>query len=241
MPTAWDIPAALPKKKATTLASTIPDYFGTTPEGTAAGSVARLAKTPGADPAIFQQFVDATRLHDTIDASTAPFLAALSATNPKLAAANAQEVGNIDSIYSPDGYQSVLQSIRDTRKKAVAGINAQLIANLRRTLGLNRVGSSGMVGGGLGSYLAQVAAAESGKLQANEAYDAAGQERADALALLAARQSAQGQRQTLTDALLQRLLIPVDVSSKVGATYSDALTRALQQIQLNSFQGVGTH
>lgn len=241
MATAWTIPSQLPKKKPTDLTTEVPDYFGTTPSGSPAGTVARLPKTPGADPAIFQQFADVAQLHETIDASTAPFFAALSATQPVLGKATQQEVGNIDAIYDPAGYQQVLQTIRANRKSALADVQSRILDNLRRTLGLGRTGAGGVVGGGLSGYLAQIAAAEAGKLQANEAYDAAGQERADALALLAARQSAQGQRQTLTDALLQRLLIPVDVSSKVGATYSDALTRALQQIQLNSFQGVGTH
>jgi len=238
MPTAaWTIPAKLPKKPV--LSTEMPDFFGTTAPGGPAGTPARIAKTPGADPLVFEQFDQVSRLGDTIDATTAPFFAALTATQPALAAATGQETANLDAVYSPNGYQATLQAIRDARKKAFAGLNQQMLADLRRTLGLGRIGAGGAVGGGLSSLLARIAAAESGKLRAQEAVDAATQERADTGALATMRAASQGQRQTLTDALLSRLLTPIDVEAKAGSTYSDALTRALQQIQINSYMGLG--
>lgn len=237
MATAWTIPSKLPKPKP--LSAEMPDFFGTTAPGTAAGTVARLAKTPGADPLVFQQFADVGKLHDTIDVTTAPFFDALTRTQPGLEAAAGQEIGNIDAIFNPNGYQATLQAIRDSRQKAFAGLNTKLLEDLRRTLGYNRVGSGGLAGSGMSSVLARIAAAEAGKLRAQEAVDAAGQERADTGTLATMRAASQGQRQALMDALLSRLLTPVDVQAKVGSTYADALTRALQQIQSNSFMGVG--
>lgn len=238
MPTLWTTPSLTKPKKATDLTA-VPDYFGTTPSGTAAGTVARLPKTPGADEAIFKQFEDVGVLRDTSNEALSSFIKQLGATQGGLTSATGQEVGNLDAVFQPTGYQQVLQTIRQNRANALSKVNQKILDGIRRTLGLGRTGSGGLVGGGLGGYLAQIAASEAGKLQANEAYDAAANERADALALLQARLGAQGQRQTLTDTLLNRLLVPVDVTSKSNANLSDALTRALQQIQLNSFMGVG--
>ncbi len=237
MATAWTIPSKLPKP--TPLSTAMPDFFGTTAPGTAAGTVARLAKTPGADPLVFQQFADVGKLHDTIDITTAPFFEAMTRTQPELAAATGQEVGNIDAIFNPNGYQATLQAIRDSRKKAFAGLNTQLLQDLRRTLGYSRVGSGGLAGSGMSSVLARIAAAEAGKLRAQEAVDATSQERADTGTLATMRAASQGQRQSLTDALLARLLTPIDVQSKAAGTYSNALAQALQQIAANSFTGVG--
>lgn len=234
--TSWSIPT---QKKAAALVSTeVPDYFGTT-TGSAV-ETARAAKIPGADPAIFQQFLDSQRLRDTIGGTTKAYSDSLQKLLPSMSKASDEETAAIGDIYNPNGLQATLQGIRDRRAKAFAGLNDTIRADLTRTMGANRLGSSGFAGSGLNSFMSRIAAAEAGKLRAAEAADAAGQERADTNTLLTARTTASGQRNKILTELLSTLLQPADVEAKGQSTAAQALSQALQLALANSTTGLAT-
>ena len=216
--------------------STIPDYFGTgAPSGTA---ITRLAKIPGADPAVYQQFLDAEELRKKVGQTTGDYFSAFDALQPKFTDAANADLSEIDQVMNPMGYQSVLQGIRQRRAQALGKLDQVVLGDLRRTLSSGQLGSGG--GGGINSYLARIAASEAAKVRANEAFDAAGQERTDTTTLAQMRAAAAGKRSGILDSVLARLLQPADVANKSTSMYGDALSRALQQALLNSMLGVAS-
>ncbi len=236
MATKWTIPTT---SKATTVASTeIPDFFGTNSGG--AFEVARAAKIPGMDPAIYEQATSVQGLRDSLTRGVADYSDALQKLMPTLLKANTEERSAVDSIYSPEGLQATLQGIRDRHTKAMEGVQDVLRSDLTKTLGFHRVGSSGTSGGGLNSFLTKIAAAEAGKLRAQSAADVSAMERADANTLLSARTSAAGQRQSLLTNLLQTILAPSQAEAAANTTGTNALANILQLALANSFSGLST-
>ena len=223
--------------KLKTSASEIPDFFGTTKTPDLA--VARLARIPGADPAIYQQFVDAMGLRDTLQQGTKEYADGIRASQPEADRVAGQDIAELDNLDSPTGYQAALQGTRDRRTKALADLNNILFGDMRRGLGIGRVGGGGSAG--LSSTLARIAASEAGKIRATAAADTANQERTDLAALISARQGALGKRTAVLDQNLQRALLPGEAEAKAGATFSDALSKALLNILQNSFSGVGAN
>lgn len=225
----------LPAAKASTQPGDIPDYFGTATS--APEKVIRLAKVPGADPDILQQFADAQNLHATIASSLGPYFDALRKSQPSVDSLTAGDLAQLNFINDPMGYQAAMANLRARRKTAVTDATTNLLGDLRRSLSMGRIGGGG--GAGLSSYLSRIAAGEAGKLRVNEALDAAGQERSDLGALIAARQGTIGKGQTLIDSALSRLLTPIDATAKAGGLYGNAIQQALQTAILNSLIGVG--
>lgn len=233
----WKLPT-LPAAslKAANDLSAIPDYFGTGgPEGT---KVARAARIPGADPGIYQGFVDAEQLRKTIGSSTSDYFAALSASKPASDQFAESDINELDALFNPMGYQEEFAGIRGRRSNALKNLDQYLFSDMRRALSQGRIGSGGA--GGLSSYLARIAASEAGKIRANEAADSATNERTDLASLLAARQGSVGKRTGILDANLARILSSIDVASKGTGAASDAMTRAIQQALLNSIIGVAS-
>lgn len=234
MATSWTVPTT-PTNKGSTLDTSIPDYFGTMTDGPM--GVARMSKIPGADPLIYQQFQDAQTLRDTIGKTTGTYFDALSKSQGSVDNANAQDMGELDALFNPNGYQAGLSGIRDRRAAALKNLDQILMGDMRRSLSMGRIGSGG---GGLSSYLARMAGSEAAKTRANEAYDSATQQRTDLASLMSARQGAVGKRASLIDTALSRLLSPIDTVSKANATSSNALSQAVQQALLNSLIASGT-
>jgi hypothetical protein len=116
--------------KLKTSAAEIPDFFGTTKTPDLA--VARLARIPGADPAIYQQFVDAMGLRDTLQQGTKEYADGIRASQPEADRVAGQDIAELDSLYSPTGYQAALQGTRDRRTKALADLNNILFGDMRR-------------------------------------------------------------------------------------------------------------
>lgn len=215
--------------------SEIPDFFGTTKTPDLA--VARMARISGADPALYQQFVDAMGLRDTLQSGAKEYGDAIRASQPEATRVATQDMSELDSLFAPTGYQAALQGTRERRTKALDDLNNVLFGDMRRGLGIGRLGSGG--GAGLSSALARIAASEAGKIRANTAADTANQERSDLAALISARQGALGKRSAVLDSNLQRMLMPGKAEAEAGSTFSDALSKALLNILQNSFSGVG--
>jgi hypothetical protein len=232
MATSWStLPAPKAPKKSL---GEIPDYFGT--GGPAGSAVARLARIPGADPAIYQQFMDAEALRENIGQSTGNYFSQLAAKQPRYDAATESDLSEIDAIMNPSGYQQAFQGVRDRRRAALSNLDRVLLGDMRRGLSQGQIGSGG--GGGMNSYLARIAAGEAAKIRAQAEADHSTAERTDLSALMAARQGVSGKRGSIIDTLLSRLLQPVDIEAKANSIYSDTLGRALQQALLNSISGV---
>lgn len=144
----------------------------------------------------------------------------------------AGDIAELDRIFGPTGYESDLGNIRRTRQAAMANLNDTLLGDLKRALSLNSRG--GTAGTGLGSYLSRQAASEAGKIRAQAAVDDATQARADLAALMSARTGSIGRRQSVTDALLSRLLAPADkemgAQSGLNAQLQAALNAALANL-----------
>jgi len=238
MPTPW-LPSPNPTKpkKAGTVDTTIPDYFGRTPQATDVLRPINLPKIPGADPFIWQQFQDAAALRDRLSGDVADFRNLIGTTQPAVADFSRQEISDVDRLFNPTGYEAELAGIRGRRAKAMAGLDDTILADLRRALNLQARG--GTAGTGLGSYLSRQAAAEAARIRAAEPYDAAAQERADLAALMAARQGAIGKRQAITDSLLARLLSPTEKDIASQSASASALQQAINSALANLVQAWG--
>ncbi len=219
--------------------ATIPNYFGRTPEAADVLKPVSLAKVPGADESIYNSFSALNSNRDRSSADTALYRDAITASNPDVGGWFDQEVQDIGNIYSPNGYEAQLGQIRADRSGALRTLNNSIYGDTVRALGLNRLGSGGTSGTGLGSYLARLASAQSGKLRANEAYNSANQSRTDLAALMAARTGSQGRRQTLTDSMLARLLNPAAAESTALGSYNTGLSQALQMALANLVSAYG--
>ena len=196
-----------------------------------------LAKVPGADPMIRSSFDQAARLQASMGRDVANYRGAFNATLPQASGYLDQDLGDLSRYFSPGGYESDLAGIRDRRSSALTGLNDQILAGLRRTL------SSRAVGGGttgLGSYLSRIAAGEAGKLRTQEAYDSAGQERADLATLMAGRNNAYGRRTGLIDSSLARLLMPAQQEQAAAGNYNANLGSALQLALQNLISAYAT-
>lgn len=220
-------------------APTLPDFFGRTPAATEVLKPVSLAKVPGADPYISNAFSDAGANRTRNLSDLAAFRAALTGTMPQTAGWADQEIGDLGNVYSPNGYEAMIGASRANRAGALRNLNSELFTDTIRALGLDRVGSGGASGAGLGSYLMRGAQAQAGKLRAGEAYDAAAQERADIAALMAARQGGYGRRQSINDSALQRMLLASQAENSGTGNYNALINQALQQALANLTQGFG--
>ncbi len=195
-----------------------------------------LAKVPGADPAILSSFNDASRLRGSMASDLSRYRGALSGTQPQASAYLGQELGDLSRLFSPDGYEADLAGIRGRRASALSNLDDQILGGFRRTLSSRAVGSGNT---GLGSYLSRLAMSEAGKLRTQEAYDAAGQERADLASLMAGRNVGYGRRTGLLDANLARLLMPMQQEQAALGSYNTNLGSALQLALQNLVSAYG--
>lgn len=219
--------------------ATIPNYFGRTPEAADVLKPVSLARVPGADEAIYNSFTNLSNNRTQSQADTNAYRNAITQTNPAIGGWNAQEVQDLTNVFSPSGYEAQFGQIRADRANAMRRMDSSIFADTIRALGLNRAGSGGVSGAGLGSYLARLASSQAGKLRASEAYDASTQSRADLAALLAARTGAQGRRQALTDSMLTRLLNPSAAEATSLGSYNTGLNQALQLALANLVSAYG--
>lgn len=241
MSTPWSIYS--PPKKSTTASAAVSgsqvvnDFFGRTPDAAELLKPISLPKVPGADPLIKDSFDFLTPLKTRVQGDLEAYRNAIGLSQPDVAKATAQEIADMERVFSPGGYQADLAGIRQQRMKAMEGLNDVLLGDLRRALSLNSRG--GTAGTGLGSYLARVAAGQAGKIRSEAAVDDANQARGDLAALMAARASTAGRRQSATDALVARLLNPAEKDLAAESGYSSALQRALQTALMNLTQAWG--
>ena len=211
-----------------------PDFFGRT-ANTGVRQLS-LAKVPGADPAIRTSFDDASRLRSVLGNDTARYRNAVSGTMPRTMSYADQDIGDIDRYFNPGGYAADLAGIRDRRAGALTNLNDQILGGLKRTLSSRAVGAGNT---GMGSYLSRLAMSEAGKLRTQEAYDAAGQERADLATLMAGRNAGYGRRAGILDSSLARLLMPAQQEQNMLGNYNSNLGSALQLALQNLISAYG--
>ncbi len=213
-------------------AMTTQDFFGRTPNAVQYINPISLPKVPGADPLIMQAFSDYGTLRGNTQGDLSKFRAGVEGSQGQVGQYAAGDIAELDRIFGPTGYESDLGNIRRTRQAAMANLNDTLLGDLKRALSLNSRG--GTAGTGLGSYLSRQAASEAGKIRAQAAVDDATQARADLAALMSARTGSIGRRQSVTDALLSRLLAPADkemgAQSGLNAQLQSALNAALANL-----------
>lgn len=234
----WSVPGA---PAAPTLASGAvpsPNFFGRTPEAAAVINPINLPRIPGADPLIQGQFGDSETLRKLLSADANTYREAISGLTPAVMEQTEQQLSALNQLYNGQ-FSNQLAAIRARRAQALSGLQDQLFADLRRGLSLGVTGGQGVAGAGLSSYLTNVAARESGRLRAAEAYDAAEAERTDAGAVLAAQMAALGRPQQLTDATAARLLLPAQFDVTANAAVQSAVERALQQALANTLSAYG--
>lgn len=214
--------------------SPVEDYFGRTPAAAESLRPISLPKVPGADPLIYDSFNRTQGLGKTLFGDAKAYRETVGGTQPLTSDFTREELADISRVYDPAGYESSLAQIRGRRENAMRNLSGTILEDMRRTLGLNRVGSGGTAGTGLGSYLTRAAGSEAARVRAGEAVDSAAQARADLAAIMAARQASQGRRQQLLDANLQRILLPTQTDTEVLGRYNAQLAQALQQALANS-------
>ena len=213
-------------------AAPLPDFFGRSK--TSRVQQLSLPKIPGADPMIRSSFDAAGRAYDAARADLGAYRRALAASMPMTSANLGAELADIGRYYDPRGYSADFAGIRSRRAGALAEIDDSIMRDLRRSLSSRAIG-----GGGTGSYLARLAAAESGKLRSREAYDAAAQERADLAALMAGRTSGYGRRASLIDADLARILNPMERENAALGAYNSNLGKAVELALANLISAYG--
>lgn len=212
-----------------------PDFFGRSKTG--AVRQLSLPKVPGADPAILGSFVDSAANRGRARADLSGFRRAYGSTQHMVQDFANQDIGEIERYFSPGGYESDLAGIRARRASALSALDDQILRSMRRTLDSRAIGSGTP---GMSSYLARIAASEAGRLRTNEAYDAAGQERSDLAALMAARGGSAGRRQSILDSALARLLVPgQQEATSLGATNTN-LSNVLQMALANLVSAYAT-
>lgn len=200
-----------------------PDFFGRSKTNTV--RQLSLPKVPGADPMIRGSFDQAERLQQSMGRDVGNYRRAFNATAPATSGFLNQELGDISRYFSPSGYEADLAGIRDRRSSALAGLNDQILGEMRRSLSSRAVGTGNT---GLGSYLSRLAASEAGRLRTQEAYDSSQQERQDLAALMGGRGSAYGRRTGLIDSNLARYLMPAQQEQNMAGNYNTNLGSALQ-------------
>lgn len=236
MAIAWNIPgrATTPKP-----VSTVPDFFGRTPEAAQVVNPISLPKIPGADPAIHRSFMTAEELAKTLWGDAGAYRAGLAATDPNARGFANEEIADLGRVFSPDGYAADLSRIRQGRASALSKLSDTVLADIRRALNLGAIGRGGVSGSGLGSWMTRSAANEAARVRASEAVDAATQERNDLQALLAARTAATGRRTSVMDSVLNRLLSAGAVDTNATSASDAALLRALQAALTNTTSAYG--
>lgn len=237
----WNIfgnTAPMPRSTAPAL-SQPQQFFGRTPDATEVLRPINLPRVPGADPAIYQQFVDAEAMRQRLFGDVNAYRNALNQSLPRTAGFTAQEQQDISNIFSPGGYESQFAGIRDRRAASLSDLNNVILNDMRRQLGIDAVGRGGVSGAGLGSYLSTQAASEAGRLRAAEAYDRAAQERADLAALMAGRAASIGRRSALEDTNLARLMNPAAMEGQAASLYNTAFANALQNALANIIAAYG--
>lgn len=230
-----------PKKvnpiKPATATMPVQDFFGRTPQAVEMINPISLAKVPGADPMILQAFQDYDALRSRVGGDLSKFRAGVEGSQDQVGKYAAGDIAELDRIFGATGYESDLAGIRRTRTSAMDKLNDTLLGDLRRALSLNSRG--GTAGTGLGSYLTRQAASEAGKIRANAAVDDATQARADLAALMSARTGSLGKRQSVTDALLARLLGPADKEMGTATGLNSQLQSVLNQALANLVSAYG--
>ena len=222
---------------ATTAATQTQDFFGRTPNAVQYINPISLAKVPGADPLIMQAFSDYGTLRGNTQGDLSKFRSGVEGSQDQVGQYAAGDIAELDRIFGATGYESDLAGIRRTRTSAMDKLNDTLLGDLKRALSLNSRG--GTAGTGLGSYLTRQAASEAGKIRANAAVDDATQARADLAALMSARTGSLGKRQSVTDALLARLLGPADKEMGASSGLNSQLQSVLNQALANLVSAYG--
>ena len=221
-------PIATTKNPWDTTKSKQPDFFGRTPEAAEVFKPISLPKIPGFDPILQGNAQEIEDLNKRFAGDAAKYRSALEASTPDINRFTDQEVGDIDSIFSPAGYEAQMAGIRARRRRAIEGVQNTLFGDLRKSLGLNAIGTGGVAGAGMGSYLMNKAADTAGRLRTQAYADDAEQERADLAALLALRTGQQGKRSLLTDAEASRFMQPTGVE---GTILSQSVQNRLAALQ----------
>lgn len=225
------------KRTGTTTPNGVQDFFGRTPGAAQFINPISLPKVPGADPLILQAFNDYGGLRTRTLGDLSKYRSGVEGSQGTVAGYAAGDIAELDRIFGPTGYEADLGNIRRTRQAAMNGLNDTLLGDLRRALSINSRG--GTAGTGLGSYLTRQAASEAGKIRANAAVDDATQARADLAALMAARTGSIGKRQSVTDALLSRLLAPTDKEMGAQSGLQSQLQAALNSALANLVSAYG--
>lgn len=215
------------------------DFFGRTPQAAAVLNPVSLPKVPGADASLYQSFQNLGAFGDRQKSDLEGYRNAFNATAPSVGSWLGQEQADISNLYGPNGYEAQFGAIRNARSNAFGNLTNAILGDTRRTLNLGAAGRGGVAGSGLGSYLFQNAASQAGRLRANEAVDAATQQRADLAALLAGRTAMQGRRTALQDSVLGRMLNPTQAESTGLSQYLGNQGSALQQALANLVQAFG--
>lgn len=223
------------KQSAYAIDPTTADFFGRTPGAIEAFNPVSLPKVPGADAYIKGAFDDLTKLRTSMQSDLGKYRSAWEGAQPVQEGYAKSDIAELDKILNPLGYEAQLGQIRRDRQAAMAGLNDAILGDLKRVLGLNARG--GTAGTGLGSYLTRQAASQAGRIRADAAVDDAAQARADLAGLMTARAGTAGKRQTITDALLSRLLAPAEKDMAAQSGYSAALQQALNAALANLTQG----
>lgn len=200
-----------------------PDFFGRSKTNSV--RQLSLAKVPGADPMIRSSFDQVARLQASMGRDVGNYRNAVGASLPQTGAFLDQDLGDLSRYFSPGGYEADLAGIRTRRASSLADLNDQILGGMRRTLSSRAVGAGNT---GLGSYLSRLAGSEAGRLRTQEAYDSAGQERADLGTLMAGRNAAYGRRSGLVDSALARLLLPMQQEQAAAGNYNSNLGSALE-------------
>jgi len=233
--TSWSSIDLLNPKK--TGVGEVPNFFGRTPEARSTITEANFPKVPGADSYLEQAFRNLDPLGANLKADTGLFRSEVGRTQPELGGYLGQEVADISRLFTPGGYEQQFADIRGRRAKAFSGLSDAILGDLRKVLNLNARGGAG--GTGLSSYLMSTAANQAARTRADEAVDASTAERADLATLMAGRGAAAGKRQTLTDALLQRLMMPAEKEAAASNVWTQQLQQALNAAIANLVQSWG--
>jgi len=221
-------PISTTKNPWDTKATKQPDFFGRTPEAAEVFKPISLPKIPGFDPILQSSALEVEGANKRFGDDSARYRSALLAADPEINRFSDQEIGDIDSIFSPAGYEAQMAGIRARRRRAIEGLQSTLFGDLRKSLGLNAIGTGGVAGAGMGSYLMNKAADTSGRLRAQAVADDAEQERQDLAALLALRTGQQGRRALLSDAVASRAIQPTQVE---GTILNQTLANRLAALQ----------
>ena len=173
-------------------------------------------------------------------ASVADFTARMKETDPAFKNLTSEDIAAAGDYF--DGtIANALEKLRTQRKGAVTGATQRALGDLRRLLGLERLGMTG--GGaqaaGTGSYLTKLALDKTAELQSQAGLDEASQARADLAALETAKLGLLGKRPDLLNTFAARPLLPLQAQSDFYSKLAQQLSALLSSNLANTFYGVG--